>query len=177
MSHNSSPPPRGWRPPHYLSIVQHNSLWSREVFLSLSNSFASAKCPPDVVCLQDPPFWRSCLPSSQNFTSFAPPGGTGNKPKVAFYVSTHSLAQATVLPAFFDRPDVVALDLFGVDLFGKSFSHFSHFEFVQSLNQMDIANDSVPAGRFSRNLLPHPCRRGLQHPPPSARPSPLPLRR
>ena len=54
---------------------------------------------------------------------FAPPGGTGNKPKVAFYVSTHLLAQATVLPAFYDRPDVVALDLFGVDLFGKSFSH------------------------------------------------------
>ena len=94
------------------------------MFLSLFNSFASAKCPPDVVCLQDPPFWRSRLPSFQNYTSFAPPGGTGNKPKVAYYVSTHLLAQATVLPAFFDRPDVVALDVFGVDLFGKSFSHF-----------------------------------------------------
>ena len=94
------------------------------MFLSLFNSFASAKYPPDVVCLQDPPFWRSRLPSFQNYTSFAPPGGTGNKPKVAFYVSTHLLAQATVLPAFFDRPDVVALDVFGVDLFGKSFSHF-----------------------------------------------------
>ena len=43
---------------------------------------------------------------------------------MAFYVSTYLLAQATVLPAFFDRPDVVALDVFGVDLFGKSFSHF-----------------------------------------------------
>ena len=94
------------------------------MFLSLFNSFASAKCPPDIVCLQDPPFWRSQLPSFLNYTSFAPPGGSGNKPKVAFYVSTHLLAQATVLPLFFDRPDVVALDLFGVDLFGKSFLHF-----------------------------------------------------
>ena len=94
------------------------------MFLSLFNSFAVAKCPPDIVCLQDPPFWRSRLPSFLNYTSFAPPGGTGNKPKVAFYVSTYLLAQATVLPAFFDRPDVVALDVFGVDLFGKSFSHF-----------------------------------------------------
>ena len=94
------------------------------MFLSLFNSFASAKFPPDVVCLQDPPFWRTHLPSFQNYTLFAPPGGTGNKSKVAFYLSTHLLAQATVLPAFFDRPDVVALDLFGVDLFGKSFSHF-----------------------------------------------------
>ena len=94
------------------------------MFLSLFNSFASAQCPPDVVCLQDPPFWRSRLPSFQNFTSFAPPGGTGNKPKVAFYISTHLLAQATVLPAFFDRPDVVACDVFGIYLFGKSFLHF-----------------------------------------------------
>ena len=43
---------------------------------------------------------------------------------MAFYVSTPWLAQATVLPTFFDRPDVVALYLFGVDLFGKSLSHF-----------------------------------------------------
>ena len=94
------------------------------MFLSLFNSFASTKCPADIVCLQDPPFWRSRLPSFQNYTSFAPPGGTGSKPKVAFYVSTHLLAQATVLPAFFDRREVVALDVFGVDLFGKSFTHF-----------------------------------------------------
>jgi len=31
---------------------------------------------------------------------------------------------ARVLPRVFDRPDVVALDLFGVDLFGGSFSQF-----------------------------------------------------
>ena len=64
------------------------------MFLSLLNSFASAKCPPDIVCLQDPPFWRSGLPSFQNYTSFAPPR------------------------------DVAAHDVFGVDLFGKSFTHF-----------------------------------------------------
>ena len=94
------------------------------MFLSLFNSFATAKCPPDIGCLQDPPFWRSRLPSFQNYTSFAPPGGTGNKPKVAFYVSSYLLAQATVLPAFFDRPDVITLAVFRGDLFGKSFSHF-----------------------------------------------------
>ena len=42
---------------------------------------------------------------------------------MAFYVSSYLLAPATVLPAFFDRPDVVALDVFSVDLFGKSLSH------------------------------------------------------
>ena len=70
------------------------------MFLSLFNSFGSAKYPPDIVCLQDPLFWRSRLPSFQNYTSFAPPGGSGNKPKVACYVSTHLLAQATVYLGF-----------------------------------------------------------------------------
>ena len=80
--------------------------------------------PPDIVCLQDLPLWRSRLPSFQNYTSFAPPGGSGNQPKMAFYISVYLLAQAMVLPAFFDKPDVATLDVFGVDLFGKSFSHF-----------------------------------------------------
>ena len=124
MSHNISSSTWGGSPSRYLSIAQHNSLGSWDVFLSFFNSFASAKCSPDIVRLQDPPFWRSRLSSFQNYTSFAPPAGSGRKPKVAFYVSTLLLAQATVLPAFFDRPDVAALDLFGVALFGKSFSHF-----------------------------------------------------
>ena len=94
------------------------------MFLSLFNSFATAKCPPDIVCLQDPPFWHSPLSSFQNYTSFAPPRQTGSKPKVVFYVSIYLLAQGTVLPAFFDRPYMAALDVFAVDLFGRSFSHF-----------------------------------------------------
>ena len=71
-----------------------------------------------------PPFWRSRLPSFQNYTSFAPPALPGRNPKVEFFVSTLLLAQVTVLPTFFHRPDVAALDLFGVGLFGKSFSYF-----------------------------------------------------
>ena len=62
------------------------------MFLFLFNSFASAKLPPDVVCLQDPPFWHSRLPSFQNFTSFAPPAGSGGKPRVAFYICSFLLA-------------------------------------------------------------------------------------
>ena len=124
MSHNSPTPPVGWPPPHYLSILQHNSLRSWDVFLSLFDSLASAKCPPDVVCLQDPPLWRSRLLSFQNYTMFSTPGGFRNKPQVAFNVSTHLSAQATVLPALFDRSGLAVLDVFGVALFGKSFPHF-----------------------------------------------------
>src|SRR6266403_2332335 len=124
MLQNSNTRPGGRPPPHTLSIVQHNSLGSWDVFLSLFNSFASVKFPPDVICLQDPPFWRSHLLTFQGYLSFFPPPGPSSKPKVAFYISSRLQAMATVLPCFFDRSDVAALDIFGVDLFGKSFSQF-----------------------------------------------------
>jgi len=94
------------------------------VFLSLFNSFASALHPADIVCLQDPPVWRSRLPFFSGFKSFCPPHSPGSKPRVAFYVASGFLSYATVLSRFFDRPDVPALDLFGVDLFGGSFTQF-----------------------------------------------------
>ena len=124
MSHNIPSSTGGRSTLRYLSIAQHNSLRNWDVYLSFFNSLASAKCPPDIVCLQDPPFWRFLLPSFQNWTSFAPPAVPGHEPHVAFFVSTFLLAPVPVLPAFFDRPDFDALDLFGVGFFGKSFSHF-----------------------------------------------------
>ena len=43
---------------------------------------------------------------------------------MAFYVSTMLLSHVTVLPLFFDRHDVAALDIYGSDLFGDSFTQF-----------------------------------------------------
>ena len=94
------------------------------MFLSLFNSFALALHPPDIVCLQDPPFCRSRLPFFGGFNSFCHPHSPGSKPKVAFSVSSSFLSYATVLPRFFDRPDVAALDFFGVGRFGGSFTQF-----------------------------------------------------
>ena len=142
------------------------------MFLSFFNSFTVVKCPHNIVCLHDPPFWCSRLPSFQNYTSFAPPGGTGNKPKLAFSVSTYLLAQATVLPAFFDRSDVAALDLFGVDLFGKSFSHFRisniYNLWTKRTSQMtvsplvafpDLSHPTLVVGDFNiHHPLPDPLR-------------------
>ena len=115
---------KGRLPSPFLTIIQHNSLGSWNVFLSLFNSFASVKAPPDIVCLQDPPVWRSRLPSLHNFTSFHAPCSGGSKPRVAFYVSTMLLSHVTVLPLFFDRYDMAALDIYGSDLFGGSFTQF-----------------------------------------------------
>ena len=94
------------------------------MFLSLFNSFASAKAPPDIVCLQDPPVWRSRLPSFNSFVSFHASAAGNCKPRVAFYVSTDLLAQATVLPLFFERLDVAALDFYESGLFGGPFPQF-----------------------------------------------------
>ena len=94
------------------------------MFLSLFNSFAAVKAPPDIVCLKDPPVWRSRLPSFHNFTSFHAPCSGGFKPRVAFYVSTMLLSHVTVLPLFYDRFDVASLDIYGSDLFGGSFTQF-----------------------------------------------------
>ena len=92
------------------------------MFLSLFNSFASAKSPPDIVSLQDPPVWRSRLPSFQGFTCFSPPSVGGKKPRVACYVSRKNLVDSIVLPGFFNSPDVMALNIYGEDLFGGAFS-------------------------------------------------------
>ena len=124
MSQTPHPCTKGRLPYPSLTLVQHNSLGSWNVFLSLFNSFASVKAPPDIVCLQDPPVWRSRLPSFYNFTSFCAPCAEGFKPRVAFYVSTMLLSHLTVLPLFFDRYDVAALDIYGSDLFGSSFTQF-----------------------------------------------------
>ena len=94
------------------------------MFLSLFNSFAAVKAPPDIVYIQDPPVWRSRLPSFHNFTSFHAPCSGGSKSPVAFYVTTLLLSCMTILPLFFDRFDVVALDIDGSELFGSSFTLF-----------------------------------------------------
>ena len=115
---------KGRLPSPSLTIVQHNSLASWNVFLSLFNSFASVKAPPDIVCLQDPPVWRSRLASFPNFTSFHTPCADCSNPRVAFYVSTMLLSHLTVLSLFFYRYDVAALDIYGSDLFAGSFTQF-----------------------------------------------------
>ena len=55
-----------------LPLVQHNSLGSWDVFLSLFNSFVEIS-PVDIVLLQDPPVYHGCLASFAGFKAFAPP--------------------------------------------------------------------------------------------------------
>ena len=93
-------------------------------FFPLLILFLLLSVPLTSCAYKTPPFGAPAFLPFRITPFFPPPRGISNKPKVAFYVSTYLLAQATVLSAFFDRPDVATLDMFRVALFGKSFSHF-----------------------------------------------------
>jgi len=124
------------------------------VFLSLFNSFASALHPPDIVCLQDPPFWRSRLPFFGGFKSFCPPHSLGSQPQVAFYISSSFLSYATVLPSFFDRSDVAALHLFGVELFGGSLTQFGILNLYNLWSQRSSVSTVPPDLSFPDDGFP-----------------------
>jgi len=125
MNNQPMPPPLGKGPvpaPQLLSIVQHNSLGSWNVFLSLFELFKGATTYPSIVLLQDPPVNRAHLPTFGGFKSFFPPV---RKPRVAAYVYMSFLSNYTVLHRFRGVDDVLALDISSNEpLFGTAFHSF-----------------------------------------------------
>jgi len=107
-----SPPP-----PKPLTLVQHNCLGSGHGFLSLFASITQLANPPSILALQDPPVYRGKLPSFNLFTVFSPPTAGGCKPRVTFYVYSSFLSTISLLPRFFGRGHVMALDHFTPDGF------------------------------------------------------------
>jgi len=104
-------------PPKPFTLVQHNCLGSWDEFLSVFGSFRQLAHPPFILTLQDPPVYRGKLPLFNLFSVFSPPTAGGCKPRVAFYVYSSFLASVSLLPRFFGRGDVMALDLFTPDGF------------------------------------------------------------
>ena len=70
---------QGLAPATNVTFVEHKSLGSWDVFLSLFFSLAEGG-RPDIIFLQDPPFSKAFLPSFSGFESFAPPVA---RPRVA----------------------------------------------------------------------------------------------
>jgi len=114
------------------------------VFLSLFGSFAQLAHPPSIVALQDPPVYRGKLPSFNRFTVLSPPTTGGCKPRVAFYVYSSFLLTISLLPRFFGRGDVMALDLFTPDGFFNPAT--TGFTIINSYSTKGRANNtrSVP---------------------------------
>jgi len=104
------------------SIVQHKSLGSWDVFLSLMNSFDQLTSPAIIVALQDPPVRRGLLPSFSTNKCFHPPSA---KPRVAFYVYPHVLNSVSLLPVKTSRSDLFLIDIFAPGgLFELQFPRF-----------------------------------------------------
>jgi len=101
---------QGLAPATNLTLVQHKSLGSWDVFLSLFSSLTEGPCRVYIVLLQDRPSSKGFLPSFHGFKSFAPPIA---RPRVACYVSQSFLHHFAVLPFFPpERDDFMALDVY-----------------------------------------------------------------
>jgi len=106
-----------------LTLIQHNSLGSWDVFLSLFSSLAEGP-PTDILLLLDPPSSKGFLPSFPSFKSFAPPMA---RPRVACYISQKYLQKFAVQPFLPpDTDDFIALDVFTPQgCFGTKFPRFT----------------------------------------------------
>jgi len=126
--------------PSLLSVIQHNCLGSRDVCLTLFESFKESHTYPSVVLLQDPPVSKARLPSFNGFAPFFPPV---RKPRVASYVHQSSLARFSVLPRFTDRVDIMSLDISSQKpVFGGRFHSFRLIN-AYSINLADRRVHSV----------------------------------
>ena len=114
------------------------------MFLSLVASFTQLAQPPSIVALQDRPVYRGKLPSFNFFSAFSHPSDGGCKPRVAFYVYSSCLASVSLLPRFFGRGDVMALDLFTPDGF-----------FNPSTTGFMIVNSYSTKGRLNKPAPSH----------------------
>jgi len=132
MQYNGSPsmsprPARGTL--RSFSIVQHNSLESWDVFLSLMNSISQLASPPMIVALQDPPVRRGQLPSFSTYRGFHP---SFPKPRVAFYIHPHLLNSVSLLPGTSTRSDLFSIDIFAPDGFFEL--QFTRFRIINAYN-------------------------------------------
>ena len=119
---HSSPPSPADGVVSFLSIVQHNSLGSWDVFLSLMGSLSLLPSPPMIIALQDPPVRSGKLPLFSSWKCSHPPF---KRPRMAFYVHPHLIDSTSILPVPSARLDLLSLDIFAPSgLFEFSFPKF-----------------------------------------------------
>ena len=125
------------------------------MFLSLFGSFTQLAHPPSIVALQDPLVYRGKLPSFNMFTLFSPPTVSGCKPRVAFYIYSSFLASVSLLPRFFGRGDVMALDLFTPDgFFNPSTTGFTIIDSYSTKGHSNNTRSVPPVIIFRSSPLP-----------------------
>src|SRR5207302_4735608 len=138
---------------HVLSIFQHNCLRSWDVFLSFFHSLATAKSPPYIFGLQDPPIWSRSLPSFPGFQSFSP-AISGRPAKVPCYVSSALLRAASILLSFQDRSNIMTLVVHRLDLFGSGLPEFRIINLYSRLGSSSSVRTVSPEVAFPPSPLP-----------------------
>jgi len=109
----------------YLSIVQYNFLGSSNVFQTLFRFFTSVERSPHIVALQDIPLWRNCPPLFRNYKCFFRPATDSYKPRVATYLHKRLLSVISILPLFFERGNLMAVNFHSTEgLFDTSHNLF-----------------------------------------------------
>ena len=104
-----------------LSIVQHTCLGSSNLFQTLFSFFTSVESSPHIVDLHDIALCRNCRPVFRNYKCFFPPASDSYKPRVATYVHDRLLSVISILPLFFARGDLMAVNFHSpVGLFDTS---------------------------------------------------------
>jgi len=137
------------------------------VFLSLFWSFTQVAHPPSIVALPDPPGCRGKLPSFNMFIVFSAPTTGHCKPRVVFYVDSSILASVSLLPRFFRRGDVMALDLFTpASIFNPSTTGFTIINSYSTKGRSNNTGSVPPDIIFPSSPLPTftRCDLNIHHP-------------
>ena len=108
--------------------------------------FDSKKNSPHIVALQDVPLWNNTPPVFQNYKCFFPPASDTYKPRVAIYVYQSLLEVVSILPMFFDRGDLMAVNVYSPEgLFDSSHKLFRLYNaysiasgHVRSVSPLDL---------------------------------------
>jgi len=125
------------------------------VFLSLFGSCTQLAQSPSIVALQGPPVYWGKLPSFNSFSVFSPPTKGGCKPRVACYVYSSFLSTVSLLPRFFGRGDVMALDLFTPDgIFDPSTTGFTIINSYSTKGRLNNTRSIPPDIIFPASHLP-----------------------
>jgi len=87
--------------------------------------FTAVESSPHIVALQDIPLWRNCPPVFHNYKCVFPPATDCCKPRVATYIQERLLSVISILPLFFERGDLIAVNLHSPEgLFDTSHNSF-----------------------------------------------------
>jgi len=71
------------------------------------------------------PLWKNCPPVFRNYKCFFPPATDSYKPRVATYVHERLLSVISILPLFFERGELMALNFHSPEgLFDSSYNLF-----------------------------------------------------